>query len=110
MTDFSIKQNDTAPAIKVKIVDASGDKINFDNVNSVLFSMYSVRNDENVVDEKSASVFDDSESIVIYSWDENDTETVGHHKAEFEVEYKSGSTETFPNSDNIDIYIEEELS
>jgi len=110
MTDFSIKQNDTAPAIKVRILDASGGEINFDNVANISFSMYSVRNDENVIEGKNASIFDDDESIVIYSWGGDDTSTVGHHKAEFEVEYKSGDVETFPNSDNIDIYIEEELS
>lgn len=109
MRRFNIKQNDTAPALKVKLLNDNGNlKKDMDLISSVQFHM--MDRDENTVISKSGTIISEDDSTVAYDWDDGDTESVGKYRGEFELEYDNqGGTETFPNSGYIDVIIDEDI-
>lgn len=113
MPRFHIKQNDTSPAIQSQLVNEDDEPIDFSSnglqpASSVDFHM--IDEDDNVV-VNAAGVFDDkADGKVSYSWQSGDTDTTGVYEAEWEVTYNSGAIESFPNSANLIVVIEEELA
>lgn len=107
MTDFFIKQNDTSPALAVTLQDDDGNAIDLTGA-SVDFHM-SPLDDSTLMVDSAATIADASAGEVKYEWSSGDTDTVQRYEAEFEVTYADGTIETFPNSENIIIRVEEEL-
>ena len=107
---FFIKRGDTSPALQIQLQEADGSKItDLSPDDTVEFHMENEDGDT-VVD--AAGVVDDAaDALVSYSWDTTDTENAGTFLAEFEVSFQAtGRTETFPNSSNIIVNIEEDLA
>lgn len=108
MHDFKIKEGDTFPALEAQLLDENREPRNLQSVNKVRFHMKSVDTQDVVVD-GTANVLSASEGKVVYEWSDGDTDTLGRHEAEFEIEYNNG-VETFPNSGNIEVYITEQIA
>jgi hypothetical protein len=98
MPVFNIKQNDTAPSIEAELVISEG-FTNLDNSN-VCFSMRS-QSGMLLVDRAEAVIVNTAAMRVRYDWKPGDTTKAGTHRAEFQVTYSNGATETFPNSEDI---------
>lgn len=109
MHDFKIKQGDTRPSLKAQLLDENRQPRDLQSVDTVKFHMKDVDTQELVV-EDNGTVLNAEEGRVVYEWSDGDTETLGRHEAEFEITYSGGETETFPNSDNIEVYITEDLA
>ena len=107
MMAFTIKQNDTSPALQATLQDYAGSPINLVGA-SVRFHMKSL--DGSVVVDAPMTVTSPSTGVVVYSWQAADTDVAGTYYAEFEVTYSDLSIETFPNTDSIAIVITPELN
>lgn len=113
MARFHLKRNDTSPAIKSQLVNDDGEPIDLSSnglqpADSVDFHMIA---DDGTVTVDAPATFDDkANGIVSYSWQTGDTDTTGTYDAEFEVTYQSGAIETFPNSSDILVVIEDDLA
>jgi hypothetical protein len=109
MHDFKIKQGDTRPSLEAQLLDENREPRDLQTVDEVRFHMKDVDTQEVVVDD-TGSILNANEGRVVYEWSDGDTDTLGRHQAEFEVHYSDGGTETFPNGDNIEVYITEDLA
>lgn len=110
MHDFKIKQGDTRPSLEAQLLDENRDPRDLQSVDEVRFHMKEVDTQDVVVD-SAASIINASEGKVAYTWSDGDTDTTGRHEAEFEIHYSNNSgVETFPNGDNIEVYITEDLA
>lgn len=108
MAKFTIKQNDTSPALKIQCIDSSGTAIDITNA-SVEFHMINDSDDTEKINSSSGtSITDASNGYVQYEWSDGDTDTVGQYKAEFQVTYDDGTIETFPNNGFITVDIHKE--
>lgn len=105
---FTIKQNDTSPAILATLQDADGNAINLVGA-SVKFNMRNVHGSSALVS-ASADVTDAESGAVKYAWSVGDTSESGNMYAEFEVTYSDGAIETFPNDGYIDITVVKEIA
>ena len=104
---FSIKQNDTSPAIQATLKDADGNAVNLTGA-SVQFHMKDQTGTLKV--DSAMTIQNATGGIVTYDWQSGDTDTVGNYSAEFEVTYSDSSVETFPNGSNVGISIRAELA
>lgn len=93
---FYLKVGDTNPSIEAALQGNTGDSISLDGAN-VQFRLRQPRGGELLV-EKPAEVVDKVNGLVRYAWDDEDTNESGRYRGEFQVEYKTGRIETFPNS------------
>jgi len=107
MMAFTIKQNDTSPALQATLQDYSGTAINLVGA-SVRFHMKGL--DGSLTVDSPMTVSSSSGGVIRYSWQSSDTATAGTYNAEFEVTYSDLSVETFPNTGNIAIVITPELN
>lgn len=107
MMAFSIKQNDTSPAIQATLQDYEDNPISLLGA-TVRFHMKSL--DGAVKIDRLASITDAANGVVLYEWQASDTDVAGTYYAEFEVTYSDSSIETFPNTDSIAITITPELN
>lgn len=111
--DFHIKQNDTSPAIESQLQDESGNPVDITGFNEIEFHMKLPSSDTAKVDADTASgvsATDETNGEVKYEWSSGDTDTAERFHGEWSVTYSDGTTETFPNSDYIEIRILEDLS
>lgn len=109
MPNFSIKRGDTSPSLKTFLRNPDGEKEDLNSIQSLKFKMQDPSTEEVIVN-SSANVMNADEGKVSYSWTSSDTAEAGHFIGEFEVTWSTGKTETFPNTEYIDIYINEDLS
>lgn len=103
MATFTIKKNDTSPALEYTLspaVDLTGA--------SVRFHMRS-RGGALKVD-AAASITTPTPGIVQYDFLAVDTDTVGTYEAEFEVTYADNTIETFPNSGYLIVNISDDIA
>lgn len=107
--DYELKQGDTSPSFEAQLTDENGDPINLGTASSVDFHMKHVYSDGLTVD-ASATIQDSANGVVLYPWADGDTDTTGLHIAEWEVVYSDGTSESFPNDDDILIYINEDVA
>lgn len=107
MDVFSLKQDDTAPALRFRLFPRSVDLTGA----TVIFNMKS-RDDGTVkVNRASAEIVSATgQPEVQYEWSAGDTDTVGSFHGEFEVTYADGSVETFPSGEFIRIKIGEDIA
>lgn len=92
MTMFTLKQNDTRPALLATLMTAEGTAVNLTGA-SLRFLM---KSDSLKVDAP-ATVLDAEAGTIQYVWVAADTDTAGTFRAEVEVTYADLSIETFPN-------------
>lgn len=104
---FTIKQNDTSPAIGAALKDANGLPVNLIGA-SISFHMK--HENGRVVVDSPAIVVDDVNGVVKYEWKTGDTGIAGVHYGEFEVTYEDETIETFPNKDYVKIRITKEIA
>jgi len=107
MMAFTIKQNDTSPALQATLKDYNGNAINLLGA-TVRFHMKSFEGAIKV--NETMTITSTSGGVVTYFWQDGDTDTAGTYYAEFEVTYSDLAVETFPNSGSIAITITPELN
>ena len=107
MMAFTIKQNDTSPAIQASLKDYNGNPVNLVGA-TVRFHMRSFEGTIKV--DRTMTITSGTNGIVTYFWQAGDTDTAGTYYAEFEVTYSDLSVETFPNNGSIAITITQELN
>lgn len=104
-TDFTIKSDDQLPEIQAVLKDDDGNVVNLTGVDGVRFIMKNKQTGETKVDAP-ATIITPAAGLVKYSWEPEDTDTVGVYNGEFEVEFTSGDKlETFPNWKHIQIKV-----
>jgi len=108
MANFQLKRGDTVPALRRTLLNAIDDPVDLTNAD-VSFHMRQKGRDDAAVD-AAATVVNASGGEVEYRWEDGDTDEAGVFLAEFEVTYADGSVETFPNTDNILIRINEDIA
>lgn len=108
MTDFYIKQGDTAPAWDDTLKDNDGNPINLTGA-GVRFHMAPQDFTEAKVD-AAAVIVDAANGKVRYNWQTADTDEAGDFYAEWEVTHASGQIETFPNDGYRHVTIGRELA
>ena len=95
---FTIKRNDTSPAIRWELDDPN---INLVGA-SVVFNMKNTVTGALVVDRGAAEVVAVAARPTLgYNWAEGDTAVAGLYEAEFEITFADESVETTPNDGNI---------
>ena len=57
-----------------------------------------------------ATINTPTDGVVRYDWAPDDTTAAGVYLAEWEVTYPNGEIETFPNTSNLVVHIEDELA
>lgn len=104
---FSIKQNDTSPALQAILKDATLAPIDLTGA-VVRFHMKSLEGSLKV--NTTMTVVNALGGIVQYDWVLGDTDTVGAYYVEFQVTYADASVETFPNNGNKIVSVVRELN
>ena len=97
--EFSIKRNDTSPAIKRDLIA--------DGLETIAGA--SVRFYMGEIVAAPATILSVAPPIVAYEWEPSDTAKAGRFKAEFEVVYADGAKETFPNDRYITVIVTPDL-
>lgn len=101
---YSIKRNDTAPAIRAALLDAKG-VVDLTNA-TVRFLMRPVLPQHAPVLNASASVVDNpAKGVVEYQWVVGDTAIAGAYYAEWEVTRSDLTVVTFPSDDYLEVRI-----
>ena len=90
-----LKRGDTSPPFTATLRDANGDAVDLTGA-SARFHMRDPITNEVVVD-ASATITDEPNGRVSYSWQAADTARAGHFDAEIEVTYGDLSRSTFPS-------------
>lgn len=105
---FTLKQNDTSPAMTATLQDAAGAPVNLTGA-SVRF--HTRRNGKAAATVDAAAVIVNAAAgSVRYNWSPPDTAISGTYQAEFEVTYADGSIETYPNTGYIDVVIIDDIA
>ena len=107
MMAFTIKQNDTSPALQATLQDYAGTAISLVGA-TVRFHMKGL--DGSLAIDSPMTITNAAGGVIRYNWQATDTDTAGTYNAEFEVTYSDLSVETFPNTGNIAIVITPELN
>jgi len=106
---FYIKQNDTAPALRVILKDGDDEAIDLEDA-TIRFHMRSIGSTTVKVDSIAPAILPYANGIVQYDWSASDTDTAGSYHGEFEVTYADGSIETFPNNGYIRIQVTDDIT
>jgi hypothetical protein len=92
--EYTLKQNDTLPAIEAQLINADGTPINLD-LCGVRFHAQSFDRKKLIV--KQAEIIDAENGKVRVKWKEGDTDTAGNYRAEFEIVFTDSTILTVPN-------------
>ena len=96
MTTINIKQDDTQPAMKVRLKDSAGNPASLTGASvQVAIQHYSKPVIKFL---RSAYVADAITGEVWLVWQPEETQVTGLYQVEFRVTYQDGTQETFPNS------------
>jgi uncharacterized protein YfaS (alpha-2-macroglobulin family) len=90
---FTIKQNDTSPAIQATLKDGNGSPINLNGAD-VVIHMKSV--DGVLKVNEQVTIVDADTGVVKYEWATGDTDTVGTYYVEFQVTLCRFNNRDFP--------------
>jgi len=109
---FTIKEGDTAPALKATLKRGDGDVVDLTGVQNIEFYLEDALEGIIVEDDLSGnvSIVSASDGLIQYAWQDGDTDITGQKQAEFSVTFPSGDTETFPNSEYLYITVQNRLS
>lgn len=105
---FTIKKNDTLPALQLCIIDRGclGGKqaFNLEGVSGVTFTMRDSCGNYKIFNH-SAQIISYSEGIVQYNWRPEDTSDFGSFSGEFQLLYLDGKKMTIPQKGHLKIDI-----
>ena len=104
---FSIKQNDTSPALQATLKDTSLTAVDLTGA-TVRLHMNSIEGTSKI--DAAMAVTNALGGVVQYDWQAGDTDTVGTYYVEFQVTFPDSSVETFPNNGNKVVSIVRELN
>jgi hypothetical protein len=108
MADFTIKRNDTAPAIVITLEDASGAA----DVSTAKAMHLFMKCDQPTLLVKTgplAKVTDGKDGKIEYAWADGDLKQAGTYRAEVEVTRADDTVQTFPNDGYFEIEVVEDL-
>jgi len=108
MANFSIKENDTLPALRAVLKDSAGEPIDLTGA-TVMFHMRNTSN-SNVKVDSAATIIDAGGGVVDYQWIAQDTDNVGQYEIEFEVTFPGGGVQTFPNNSYGTVVVYDDLA
>jgi len=95
VTTINIKQDDTQPAMKVRLKDSAGNPVSLTGATvQVAIQHYSQPAIKFLRD---AYIQDASTGEVWLIWQPEETQVTGLYRIEFRVTYQDGTIETFPN-------------
>lgn len=101
--DFYLKQGDTWPPLKAKLLDADEELIDISTAASIRFVMTKFKDRTDVIiDSLDITIEGD---WVVYSWKTGETDIAGSYQAEFVVDLDGGNITTVPNKNDEYIYI-----
>lgn len=105
---FTLKQGDTAPALKATLKRGGGEPVDLTAASNITFLLEDGLRGVLIEDDLdgNVSLVNAPEGVVQYNWQDEDTDTTGQKQAEFIVDFESGKSETFPNSDYIYVSIQ----
>lgn len=107
MTTINIKQDDTQPAMKVRLKDSAGNPVNLTGASvQVAIQHYSKPVIKFL---RSAYVADASTGEIWLIWQPEETQVTGLYRIEFRVTYQDGNRETFPNDGYLIVNILERI-
>jgi len=110
-TDFSIKQSNRRPYLRVTLKDENDVVVNVTTANAVLFSMEARDIVTPKIARAAATVVDAVNGVVEYRWTAADTDTEGIYFGEFVVDWDGIDDEiTFPNDGYIAIEVKEKVN
>ena len=105
---FYIKQNDTKPVIRAKLLDSAGNVVNVTGA-AVVFSMRVRPGGTTKVDKQSCTINTAVLGDVQYSFSAANTNTADRYEGEFQVTYSDSNVQTFPNNTYIDITVTDDV-
>ena len=98
---FYIKQNDTKPVLRARLLDSAGNVVNVTGA-TVVFSMRVRPGGATKVDKQACT-------INTYPFTATDTNTADRYEGEFQVTFSDASVQTFPNNTYIDITVTDDV-
>ena len=103
---FIVKRNDTLPTITVDVTDEAGDAVDFTDVQSTTFRMYTDTDDRTETVNASANIVTPAtDGSVEYGWQVGDTADAGEFLAEFSLTFIDGSKLTVPHDGYIHVKV-----
>lgn len=107
---FHIKQHDTRPDLKVRLLDDDV-AIDLTNATSARFLMSNRRAGLKV--DAAMTILDQTQDatvgVVSYTWQPGDTSAAGDFQAEIQITWPSGKLQTFPADSYIQVIITKDL-
>jgi len=111
--EFTIKRNDTLPALKICLIDRGclGGKQPYilSGVTGATFTMVSSCGNYKIF-AKPAQIISYSAGTIQYNWEDGDTNESGKFKGEFQLIYSDGKKLSIPQSGQIDIEIPKDVN
>ena len=107
MTTYTIKRHDLYPPVQAVLEQAGGVPINLQRATQVRFLL--LDSEGNLKVDAPVNVVDAPRGVVLYEWQEGDTDTAGTYRAEFEITFDDGRILTVPNDDYIIIIVMDDL-
>jgi hypothetical protein len=107
VSTFHIKQNDTLPPIEATLTDHDG-PMNLEDA-TVRLLVSGLVNTTKTLTITDVDIIDAGGGQVRHEWADDETDTAGTYRAEWEVTFSSGRKLTFPNDAYDTIVIREEL-
>lgn len=98
---FEIKQNDTLPALKLRLTQSDGSVLDLSGATIKLIIVG--------IGERVMVIEDLQQGIVRYDWQATDTAKAGVYLAEVKIEYQGGTRQTIPTAGQIEIWIHKEV-
>ena len=105
---FYIKQNDTKPVLRARLLDAAGNVVNVTGA-TVVFNMRVRPAGTTKVDKQACTINTAVLGDVQYAFTATNTNTADRYEGEFQVTYSDSSVQTFPNNTYIDITVTDDV-
>lgn len=107
MSDITVKQGDTLPAVQGTCLLPDGTAADLTDASAITFRMTPESAGLTADLAGAATATDPATSgVVEYEWQPGDTDVPGLYLAEFHVEYLDGSSETFPSEGYISVEVQ----
>lgn len=106
MADYTIKRNDTAPAIEVTLKDANGP---IDLTNAKAIHIY-LKSASLLVKTSTMTVVDAEAGEVKYVWQKEDLKEAGTYDMEFEITWEDDTVTTIPSTGYNSLEVEADLA
>lgn len=94
LVTISIKQDDTMPALKLRLKDSAGTAVNLTGATVTVAIQHYLKSEINFY--RAAHVADAATGEVWVVWQPEETKVEGLYRVEIKVTYQDGNRETFP--------------